>query len=97
MKSLKMHQHIDGWSLTDTMQPCQPIVGNQTDLGALLPASVFRMGHPVPLLRNVAATGCFGFERHGRGPSVREGAIALYCPAPDANRLIRATRWCCGC
>ena len=50
------------------------------------------VGHPVPLLRNVAATGCLGFERHGRDPSVREGAVVLHRPAPDANRPIRATR-----
>src|SRR3954470_5717060 len=36
--------------------------------------------------------GCLGFERHGRGPSVREGAVVLHRPAPDANRPIRATR-----
>src|SRR3954453_12964789 len=39
------------------------------------------------------ATGCLGFEWHGRGPSVREGAAFLHRPAPDANRPIRATRW----
>jgi hypothetical protein len=33
------------------------------------------------------ATSCFGFERHGRGPSVREGATFLRRPVPDANRL----------
>src|SRR3954468_16438951 len=49
------------------------------------------IGHPVPLLRNVAATGWLGFERHGRGPSVREGALVLHRPALDANRPIRAT------
>src|SRR4051794_8672739 len=49
------------------------------------------VGHPVPLLRNVAATGCLGFEWHGRGPSVRKGAVVLHRPAPDANRPIRAT------
>ena len=49
--------------------------------------------HSMLLLRNVAATGCFGFERHGRGPSVREGAVVLHRPAPDANRPIPATRW----
>src|SRR4051795_11649738 len=32
------------------------------------------------------ATGCLGFERHGRGPSIREGAAFLRRPAPDANR-----------
>jgi hypothetical protein len=41
----------------------------------------------------VAATGCLGFERHGRDPSVREGAVVLHRPAPNANRPIRATRW----
>src|SRR3954470_4161893 len=45
-----------------------------------------RMGNPVLLLWNVAATSRFGFERHGRGPSVREGATFLRRPAPDANR-----------
>jgi hypothetical protein len=40
----------------------------------------------VSLLRNVAAIGCLGFERHGRDPSVREGAAFLRRPAPDANR-----------
>jgi hypothetical protein len=50
------------------------------------------VGHPVPLLRNVAATGCLGFERHGRDPSVRKGAVVLHRPAPDANRPIHATR-----
>ena len=49
------------------------------------------VGHPVPLLRDVMATGCLGFERHGRDPSVREGAVVLHRPAPDANRPIRAT------
>src|SRR4051794_11416848 len=28
----------------------------------------------------------FGFERHGGGPSVREGAVVLHRPAPNANR-----------
>src|SRR3954463_10797209 len=32
------------------------------------------------------ATGCFGFERHGKDPSTREGAAFLRRPAPDANR-----------
>src|SRR4051812_23734806 len=41
---------------------------------------------------NAAATGCLGFERHGRDPSVREGAVVLHRPAPDANRPIPATR-----
>ena len=50
------------------------------------------VGHPVPLLGNVAATGRLGFERHGRGPSIREGAVVLHRPAPDANRPIHATR-----
>src|SRR6478735_5199873 len=49
------------------------------------------VGHPVPLLGNVAATGCLGFERHDRDPSVRKGAVVLRRPAPDANRSIRAT------
>ena len=44
------------------------------------------VGHPVPLLGDVMATGCFGFERHGGDPSVREGAAFLRRPAPDANR-----------
>jgi hypothetical protein len=43
------------------------------------------VGHPVLLLGNVVATGCLGFERHGRGPSIREGAVVLHRPAPDAN------------
>src|SRR4051794_37070845 len=49
------------------------------------------VGHPLPLLGNVAATGCLGFERHDRDPSVRKGAVVLRRPAPDANRSIRAT------
>src|SRR5215213_9308391 len=49
--------------------------------------------HSMLLLWNVAATSCLGFERHGRGPSIREGAVVLHRPAPDANRPIRATRW----
>jgi hypothetical protein len=32
------------------------------------------------------ATSRFGFERHGGGPSVRERAVVLRRPAPDANR-----------
>jgi hypothetical protein len=44
------------------------------------------VGHPVPLLGDVMAIGCLGFERHGRDPSVREGAVVLHRPAPDANR-----------
>jgi hypothetical protein len=34
----------------------------------------------------VAAIRRFGFERHGGGPRVREGAAFLRRPAPDANR-----------
>ncbi|MFL6464073.1 MAG: hypothetical protein ACJ73N_06655, partial [Bryobacteraceae bacterium] len=34
---------------------------------------------------NVTATSRFGFERHGRGPSVREGAAFLRRPAPGAQ------------
>src|SRR3954453_1286405 len=45
------------------------------------------------LLGDVMATGCFGFERHGRDPSIRKGAVVLHRLAPDANRPIRATRW----
>src|SRR3954468_12304806 len=40
----------------------------------------------MPLLGDVMATSRVGFERHGRGPSVREGAAFLRRPAPDANR-----------
>jgi hypothetical protein len=40
----------------------------------------------VLLLGNVTATSRFGFERHGRDPSVREGAAFLRRPASDANR-----------
>src|SRR4051794_3561877 len=47
--------------------------------------------HSVPLLGNVAATGCLGFERHDRDLSIRKGAVVLRRPAPDANRPIRAT------
>src|SRR4051812_17057577 len=49
------------------------------------------VGHPVPLLPNVMAISRFGFERHGRDPSVREGAVVLHHPASNANRPIRAT------
>src|SRR3954454_6031912 len=45
-----------------------------------------QQGDPVPLLWNVMATGCLGFERHGGDPSVRKGAVVLHRPAPDANR-----------
>src|SRR3954464_10263488 len=49
------------------------------------------VGHPMMLLWNVTATGCLGFEPHGRDPSIREGAVVLHRPAPNANRPIRAT------
>jgi hypothetical protein len=40
----------------------------------------------VPLLGDVMALRGIRFERHGRGPSVREGAVVLHRPAPGANR-----------
>src|SRR3954447_5920913 len=43
------------------------------------------VGHPVPLLGDVMATGCLGFERHGGGPRFHEEWIVT-CAVAEMGR-----------